>query len=211
MGPNRLGGNRILVSPVPITIGRSCGSGGKQRQGNQSQGQKRTMVQELVDLRSSIVEGRYEEALEIIDELEGMSKAAILRNIDSYLVRLLVHLIKNQIEQRLTKSWAISIVDSVRQIQKLNLKDIKKSYYIKADEWQSYLEEAIAAAVRPASLEVLEGQLKTKEVKARIEADTLINFAQELLSLTYQYSAIDLPDQVESYLSELPGGEEYMA
>ncbi len=52
------------------------------------------MVQELIDLRQSIVEGRYQDALDIVDELEGMGKQAILRNIESFLVRLLVHLIK---------------------------------------------------------------------------------------------------------------------
>ena len=63
------------------------------------------MTQELIDLRTSILEGRYADALAIVDELEGMSKQAILRNIESFLVRMLVHLIKNQIEQRLTNSW----------------------------------------------------------------------------------------------------------
>ena len=67
------------------------------------------MVQELSDLRQSIVEGRYQDALEIVDELEGMSKQAILRNIESFLVHLLIHLIKNQLEKRLTNSWAASI------------------------------------------------------------------------------------------------------
>jgi hypothetical protein len=89
------------------------------------------MTQELIDLRTSILEGRYADALAIVDELEGMSKQAILRNIESFLVRMLVHLIKNQIEQRLTNSWVASISDSLRQIQKLNLKEDKTSYYIK--------------------------------------------------------------------------------
>lgn len=62
------------------------------------------MTQELIDLRTSILEGRYADALAIVDQLEGMSKQAILRNIESFLVRMLVHLIKNQIEQRLTNS-----------------------------------------------------------------------------------------------------------
>ena len=89
------------------------------------------MVQELIDLRQSIVEGRYQHALDIVDELEGMGKQAILRNIESFLVRLLIHLIKNQVEKRLTNSWVASISDSIRQIKKLNLKDNKKAYYIK--------------------------------------------------------------------------------
>jgi len=88
------------------------------------------MTQELIDLRASILEGRYEDALIIIDELEGMSRQATLRTIESFLVRLLVHLIKNQIEQRLTNCWAASISDSIVQISKLNIKDNKTSYYI---------------------------------------------------------------------------------
>jgi hypothetical protein len=63
------------------------------------------MTQELIDLRTSILERRYADALAIVDELEGMSKQAILRNIESCLVRVLIHLIKNQIEQRLSNSW----------------------------------------------------------------------------------------------------------
>ncbi len=89
------------------------------------------MTQELIDLRNSILEERYEDALAIIDELEGMSKQAILRNIESFLVRILIHLLKNQVEKRLTNSWVASISDSLLQIKKLNLKDNKTSYYIK--------------------------------------------------------------------------------
>ncbi len=115
------------------------------------------MTQELIDLRTSILEGRYADALAIADELEGMSKQAILRNIESFLVKVLIHLIKNQIEQRLTNSWVASISDSLRQIQKLNLKENKTSYYIKQDEWEPFLEEAIEAAICPASVEVMDG------------------------------------------------------
>ncbi|NEP58844.1 MAG: DUF29 domain-containing protein, partial [Symploca sp. SIO2G7] len=78
------------------------------------------MTQELLDLKLSILEGRYEDALELVDELEQMSKQAILRNIESFLIRLMVHLIKNQVEQRLTNSWVASISDSILRIQKLN-------------------------------------------------------------------------------------------
>ncbi len=97
------------------------------------------MTQELIGLRTSILEGRYADALAIVDELEGMSKQAILRNIESFLVKMLVHLIKNQIEQRLTNYWVASISASLRQIQKLNLKENKTSYYIKQDEWEPFL------------------------------------------------------------------------
>jgi hypothetical protein len=79
------------------------------------------MTQELIDLRASILEGRYEDALVIVDELEGMSKKAILRAIKPFIVRMLIHLIKNQVEQRLTNSWPASIRDSLLEIQEKNV------------------------------------------------------------------------------------------
>lgn len=169
------------------------------------------MTQELIDLRASILEGRYEDALGIIDELEGMSKQAIIRNIESFLVRLIIHLIKNQIEQRLNNSWATSISDSIRQIKKLNLKDNKTSYYINADDWEPFLEENIEAAIRPASLEVLNGQLKPKQLSERLERNQLMLITQQFLDLTYTYSAKDLPAIVDNYLAQLPGGEDWQA
>ncbi|MEM8807772.1 MAG: DUF29 family protein [Cyanobacteria bacterium P01_G01_bin.38] len=99
------------------------------------------MTQELLDLRRSLLEGRYEDALLLVDELEGMGKQAILRNIELFLVRLLVHLLKNQIEQRLAHSWLVSISDSILQISKLNLRDNKTSYYI-----------SISGTIRPATI-----------------------------------------------------------
>jgi hypothetical protein len=167
------------------------------------------MTQELLDLRQSILEERYDDALSMIDELEGMSKQAIVRNIESFLVRLFVHLIKNQIEQQLTNSWVASIADSIRQIKKLNLKDNKTSYYINLDEWEPFLEEAIEAAIAPASVEILEGKLKPRQVSESIDRQQLSNFADQLLALTYEYSAKDLPSVLYQRLAELPGGAEW--
>ena len=167
------------------------------------------MVQELVNLRSAILEGRYEAALALVDELEGMSQQATIRNIESYLVWLLIHLIKNQVEERLTSFWAVSISDSIRQIKKLNLKDNQTSYYISREEWQSFLEENLEAAIRPASLEVLAGDLKPKQLAERLDKSRLIQLAQRLLNLTYEHSAKDLPDILDTVLLELPGGKEW--
>jgi len=167
------------------------------------------MTQELIDLRTSILEGRYADALAIVDELEGMSKQAILRNIESFLVRVLIHLIKNQIEQRLTNSWVASISDSLRQIQKLNLKDNKTSYYIKQDEWEPFLEEAIEAAIRPASVEVLDGAYNSFQLSELVDRTEIMMTAQRLLDLTYEHSAKTLPAIIDENLVQLPGGEEW--
>jgi hypothetical protein len=167
------------------------------------------MTQELLDLRLSILEGRYEDALELVDELEEMSKQAILRNIESFLIRLMVHLIKNQVEQRLTNSWVASISDSILRIQKLNLKANKASYYVNVDEWLTLLEEAVEAAIAPASVEALNGQLNAIQLSKQIERKSIIATAQTLLELTYQCSKKELPAIIAVRLAELPGGQEW--
>lgn len=167
------------------------------------------MTQELIDLRNSILEGRYADALEIVDELDWMSKKATLRSIKSFLVRMIIHLIKNQVEQRLTNSWIASISDSVVQIQDLNLHDNKTSHYVKRDEWESMLENALAAAIRPASVEVLNGTLKPSQLSQMIDKSQIVTTAQQLLALTYEHPAGTLPDIIDEYLTQLPGGEDW--
>ena len=167
------------------------------------------MVQELFDLRISIFEGRYEDALGIIDELEGMSKQAILRNIESFLIRLMIHLIKNQVESRLSNSWAASIAGFLVEIKKLNGKDNKTSYYIKSGEWQSYLEEALELAIRPASQEVLNGKLSRAKLAARLKRDQILLIANDLVNLIYGNSMGELEEKLDEYLTLLPGGDQW--
>ena len=167
------------------------------------------MTQELIDLKNSIIEGRYQDALAIVDELEGMSKKAILSRIDSFLVILMIHLIKNQVQQRLTNSCASSISNAIREIQKTNLKDNKNSYYVNVYEWQPLLEEAIEAAIRPASLEIYNKSINRAKFAAELDQTQLIATATKLLDLTYSYSAKELPAIMDEYLSQLPGGEDW--
>jgi Domain of unknown function DUF29 len=167
------------------------------------------MTQELIDLRKSIVEGRYADALAIVDELEGMSKQAILRNIQAYLKILLIHVIKNQVEQRLTNSWAASIRNSTVEIKKLNLKENKTSYYINSDEWDTFIEEEIEAATRDASLEALNGRYNEFQFGEMVDKNLLIEVAQRLLALTYTYSVKELPAIIAENLTQLPGGEDW--
>ncbi|OCR01505.1 hypothetical protein BCD67_18590 [Oscillatoriales cyanobacterium USR001] len=165
------------------------------------------MIQELIDLRASIVEGRYDDALAIVDELDWMSKKTILRNIKSYLVRLLVHLIKNQVEQRLTNSWAASIGYSVVEIQDLNLMDNQISYYVKQDEWDDYLENAFEDGILAASSEVANGVYKPRRLREIVDKEAVIKTATQLLSLTYTYSGQTLRNFIYEEFSQLAGGE----
>lgn len=170
---------------------------------------KGIMTQELIDLRTSILEGRYEDALSLVDELEWMSQQGILLNIQSFVLRLILHLIKNQVEQRLTNSWAASISDSIRKIHKLNLKQNKTSYYIKPDEWDEILEEEFESAIDAASVEVHQGAYSPFQLLDMVNKSEIFLTAKNLLNLTYQHSSKTLPGIVKENLAQLPGGQDW--
>ncbi len=71
-------------------------------------------------IRQYIQEQRYDEALELVDELEAMSKEDKLNKIYSYSVILLLHLIKQAAEDRSTRSWEFSIYNSTKKIKRTN-------------------------------------------------------------------------------------------
>ncbi|GET42824.1 hypothetical protein [Microseira wollei] len=167
------------------------------------------MIQELSDLRNSILEGRYQEALALIEQLDGMSRQAKLGTIESFLVRMLIHLIKNQIEQRLTNSSAASIRGSLVEIKKWNLPDNKTSYYVNRDEWEPMIEDAMEVAISDASVEVFNGAYTPFQVDEMVDRIQVITIAQELLSLTYTHSKKELPAVVNDRLTQLPGGEDW--
>ena len=168
-------------------------------------------MQELIDLRAYIVEKHYEDALALVDELEAMSKQAILRTIQSHLSILIIHLIKNQVEQRLTGSWVNSIRNSIREIKKLNLKDNKTSYYIKQDEWEKLIEEEVMEdAIASASEEVLDGKYNQFQVAELVDRNEIIKISNKFLALTYSHSAKELPTVVAETLIQLPGGEDWI-
>jgi len=169
------------------------------------------MTQELKDLRASILEGRYSDALAIVDELEAMSKKEILRKIKAFLRVLLIDLIKNQVEQRLTNSWAASIRNSIREIQEVNLKENKTSYYVNSDEWGSLIEEEIIEdAIADASEEVMNGQFTRSQLSEMLDKPQLFQIATKLIDLTYTHSAKQLPALIEGHLVQLPGGEDWL-
>ena len=165
-------------------------------------------MEELAQLRQLLVAGNTIEAIALIDELEEMSKKAIIRNIESYLVLLLAHLIKHQAEQRMTNSWLASIVNAVVGIKKLNLRD-KNSFYIKESDWNSYLEEAIELASLEAAKEAFGGIYSVEQLVTRFDRDLEeIRFAgrvmktgYQLLQLTYQQETKKLPHTIREFLS----------
>ena len=138
-------------------------------------------MEELFTLKSLLLKGDVPGALAIVEELEEMSKNDIIDNIRSYAVILLLHLIKQQAENRTTRSWEVSIRNSVREIQRKNKRRKAAGYYLTSEELVETLEEAYLNAIDEASLEVEEGRYETEELEKLVNKEEILNRALALL------------------------------
>jgi hypothetical protein len=140
-------------------------------------------MEEILELKQSLLLGNIDKALCIVEELEEVGRKSIIENLESFLVVLLIHLIKNQVEQRLTSSWQKSILNSLVAIQKKN-KLGKKANYIYQDEWLEYIESNYPSALLNSSYEIL-GRIDYQELKMIVDREKLFNITTRLVNLTY--------------------------
>ena len=138
-------------------------------------------MEELIDLRSNIEAGNYTRALEIVDELEAMSKEDKLEKIYSYAIILLLHLIKQSAEKRTTKSWDVSIKNSVERINRINKRRKSGGYYANKESLAEIIDDAIIPALRNASLEAFEGSKNESEILKLIDAELIKKTALTML------------------------------
>jgi hypothetical protein len=138
-------------------------------------------MEELIELKRLLIKGDLTGALLIIEELEDMSKSDIINNIGSYGVIMMLHLIKQQLENRTTRSWEVSIGNSILKIQGLNKCRKAGGYYLTPEELKETLEEAYPQAINQASLEVEEGRYQPEELEKLINQEEIINRALSLL------------------------------
>ncbi len=134
-------------------------------------------MEELLELKALLLKGDIKGSLAIVEDLEEMSKNGIISAIRSYAVILLLHLIKQEAENRTTRSWDVSIRNSVREIQRKNKRRKAGGYYLNDDELRETLEEAYLNALDEASLEVAEGRYEPEEIEAKINKEQIINNA----------------------------------
>jgi hypothetical protein len=138
-------------------------------------------MEELLTLKGLLVKGDVQGALLIVEELEEMSRNDIIRTIRSYAVILLLHLIKQQAENRTTRSWEVSIRNSIREIQRENKRRKAGGYYLTSEELLEILAEAYLNAIDEATLEVEEGRYEAQELEKVINQEEIINRALMLI------------------------------
>ena len=132
---------------------------------------------ELEELRKKIEEQDYQGALKIVDELEEMSVEDKLNKIESYMVILLMHLIKQEAEQRTTSSWNRSISNSVKGINKTNKRRKSGGYYVKPEAIATMFAETFDDAMEEAVYEAFEGKLSIEELAAKLDRQQIIDKA----------------------------------
>jgi hypothetical protein len=135
-------------------------------------------MEELYELRSYIEQGRYNDALMLIGEMEEMSREDKLNKIRSFLDVLLLHLIKQHAEQRSTRSWEVSIRNALRQIVRTNQREKSRGYYLDQIGLQEAINDAYENALDLASLEAFGGvytalQLAELIDEAKIKTEAL--------------------------------------
>ncbi len=130
-------------------------------------------MEELFELKAYIEQGRYAEALRLIEEMEEMSKDDKINKIYSLAVVLLLHLIKKHAEGRTTRSWEYSIWNASRQIQRVNRRRKSGGFYLSEQEMREVITEAYPDALRRAALEAFEGQHTETQLEAMIDREQL--------------------------------------
>jgi hypothetical protein len=138
-------------------------------------------MEELLTLKELLHRGKISEALLIVEELEEMSKSDKLNKIFSFGIILLLHLIKQSAENRTTKYWDTSILNSVKQIQRTNKRHKAKGNYLTEEELLETLEDAYDSALRDAAIEAFEGRYEAEEVEKMVKREEIIKKAMDFI------------------------------
>ncbi|WP_341527175.1 DUF29 family protein [Nostoc sp. UHCC 0302] len=138
-------------------------------------------MEELLEIRQLLEQGKVHEALLLVDELEEMSLSDKINKIDSYGVILLIHLIKQKAERRSTRSWEISIENAVREINKTNKRRKSGGFYLNEAELKNILQQGYEIALKRAALEAFEGRYETEELAAMVNQPETLAEALKLI------------------------------
>ncbi|TYQ26142.1 DUF29 domain-containing protein [Pseudanabaena sp. UWO311] len=139
-------------------------------------------MEELLELKEFLLSGNISDALLLVEEMTEMSKDDKINKIYSFAKILLMHLIKQLAENRTTRSWDLSIKNSVREIQRTNQRRKAKGNYCEPSELRETIEEAYDIALDAAAGEAFEGKYESAELGAMVDRNTIINQAIALVS-----------------------------
>lgn len=126
-------------------------------------------MEELLQLRDHLEHQRYAEALELLGEMEEMSREDKISKIRSFARILLLHLIKQAAEKRTTRSWNLSIRNATEEIITINQRHKARGTYLNRDDLARLLTKAYPLALARASVEAFEGQYSEEALGAMVD------------------------------------------
>jgi hypothetical protein len=138
-------------------------------------------MEEILQLKEYLVEHRYEDAMLLVGEMEDMARSDKLNTIRSYMAVLLAHFIKQEIEQRTTRSWDVSIRNAVIEIAYINKRPNSGGFYTEAETLEILLNRALESALNKAASEIHKGKYAPEEVAELIDTETLLHRALTMI------------------------------
>lgn len=145
-------------------------------------------MEELLELRQLLEAGKMSEALLLLDEMDELAKDDKINKIESHLVIMLLHLIKQQAENRTTRSWNFSIRNATRSVVKSWKRRKAGGYYLTDEELREAIAEAFPEALGRAALEAFGGSYTEKQLTSKID---LLHIQKEAARRLFSPEAAD--------------------
>ena len=139
-------------------------------------------MEEILELKQLLIKGDLTGSLAIVEELEEMGRKDIIKTIRSYGVILLLHLIKQQAENRTTRSWDVSIRNAILEIKEENQRPKSAGFYLTDEELLEIFEKAYRQAINKACLEVEEGRYEVIDLEKLVDQAKIIEKAMSLIT-----------------------------
>jgi hypothetical protein len=139
-------------------------------------------MEELLELQDYIKQQRYHEALDLIAEMEEMGREDKINKIYSFAIILLLHLIKQAAEKRITRSWELSILNASQQIIRINRRRKAGGTYLTTEELRETIAEAYPLALKRAALEAFEGRYDDEALDQLVDRSVIEQQAIELVT-----------------------------
>lgn len=147
-------------------------------------------MDELLELRRYLEAGDYGAALQVLDDLDEMSRKDTMYKIQSFMEIILLYLVKQQAEQRTTRSWELSIRLACHRIQRLNKRRKAGGWFLTVEELREALEEVYDDAVARAAFQAFEGQYTADELAAMVQRPTVLEQALQLIQLRKSFATV---------------------
>ena len=116
----------------------------------------------------------------MVTDLEDMSRECRVRQIASFIVVLLLHLIKRNAAAHSTRSWDVSIANAVVEINEVQQSRNTKNALLGEQELAALLHNQYRRSLNVASLEAF-GGIDVPDLEKKVNEDAIVSIALELL------------------------------